>query len=134
MDTVKPLELPDGYTVDVEQVLAFPYGDLDDTWFYLGDLHWYKFVTCSLVGDATGGYHGIIQPHMDRYSNWCGGGVTFAGHEHPGHQGATWDVFSLDPLHISPSLLCGSKLYRSGHPDETCGDHGFIRVGRWVKA
>ncbi len=34
-----------------------------------------------------------------------------------------WTVESLDPLTISPSLLC-----------LTCGDHGFIRDGRWVPA
>ena len=34
-----------------------------------------------------------------------------------------WTVESLDPLTISPSLLC-----------RLCGDHGFIRGGRWVPA
>ncbi len=34
-----------------------------------------------------------------------------------------WDLVSLDPLTVSPSLLC-----------QTCGAHGFIRDGRWVKA
>lgn len=34
-----------------------------------------------------------------------------------------WQVESLDPLTISPSVLC-----------RTCGDHGFIRAGRWVSA
>jgi len=33
-----------------------------------------------------------------------------------------WDVQSWDPLTISPSVLC------------SCGDHGFIREGRWVRA
>lgn len=36
---------------------------------------------------------------------------------------ACWRVESWDPLTISPSLLC-----------LTCGDHGFIRAGRWVRA
>jgi hypothetical protein len=35
---------------------------------------------------------------------------------------ATWQVESWDPLTLSPSLLCG------------CGDHGFIRGGKWVRA
>lgn len=34
-----------------------------------------------------------------------------------------WTVESLDPLTISPSLLC-----------QLCGDHGFIRQGRWIPA
>lgn len=38
----------------------------------------------------------------------------------PGH--ATWTLQSLDPLTISPSVRCD------------CGDHGFIREGRWVRA
>jgi len=36
---------------------------------------------------------------------------------------ALWQVESWEPLTVSPSLLC---------PD--CGDHGFIREGRWVRA
>lgn len=34
-----------------------------------------------------------------------------------------WQVESWDPLTMSPSILC-----------RTCGDHGFIREGRWVPA
>lgn len=34
-----------------------------------------------------------------------------------------WDVLQLDPLTLSPSLLC-----------RHCGHHGFIREGRWVPA
>lgn len=33
-----------------------------------------------------------------------------------------WQVESWDPLTISPSVLC------------SCGDHGFVRGGRWVPA
>jgi hypothetical protein len=35
---------------------------------------------------------------------------------------ALWQVHSWEPLTISPSVLC------------SCGDHGFIRDGRWVPA
>ncbi len=34
-----------------------------------------------------------------------------------------WQVVSWDPLTLSPSLLC-----------MRCGDHGFIRGGKWVRA
>lgn len=34
-----------------------------------------------------------------------------------------WTVERLDPLTISPSLLC-----------RACGHHGFITAGRWVPA
>jgi len=33
-----------------------------------------------------------------------------------------WDMVSIEPLTLAPSILCG------------CGDHGFIRGGRWVPA
>ena len=33
-----------------------------------------------------------------------------------------WQVESWEPLTVSPSILC------------SCGDHGFIRGGKWVKA
>lgn len=33
-----------------------------------------------------------------------------------------WTVENWDPLTLSPSLLC------------SCGDHGFIRDGRWIPA
>lgn len=36
--------------------------------------------------------------------------------------GAVWQVQSWEPLTISPSVLC------------SCGDHGFIRNGRWEPA
>lgn len=34
-----------------------------------------------------------------------------------------WTVESWEPLALSPSLLCNG-----------CGDHGFIRSGRWSRA
>lgn len=35
---------------------------------------------------------------------------------------AVWNVESLDPLTISPSILCD------------CGDHGYIQNGKWIGA
>jgi hypothetical protein len=35
---------------------------------------------------------------------------------------AQWDLLSLDPFHVEPSLACH------------CGDHGFIRGGLWEVA
>ena len=59
----------------------------------------------------------------------CEGGVVFDtpttqavdAISHAGGR-ARWQVQSWDPLTISPSVLCD------------CGDHGFIREGRWVPA
>jgi hypothetical protein len=36
---------------------------------------------------------------------------------------AKHDLHADEPLHLEPSVLCGS-----------CGLHGFIREGRWVQA
>lgn len=57
----------------------------------------------------------------------CAGWIAFAGRAwaksfQPGAI-ATWEVLSEDPLTLSPSLLC-----------RACGDHGFIREGRWLRA
>jgi hypothetical protein len=35
----------------------------------------------------------------------------------------SWDLMQRDPLTIAPSLAC-----------RACGDHGFIRDGKWVRA
>ena len=35
---------------------------------------------------------------------------------------ARWTLVAYDPLTVAPSLLCA------------CGDHGFIRDGKWVPA
>ncbi|MDB5822149.1 MAG: hypothetical protein JWR21_853 [Herminiimonas sp.] len=36
---------------------------------------------------------------------------------------ATWKVEQTEPLTLSPSILC-----------RACGDHGFIRGGKWERA
>lgn len=53
----------------------------------------------------------------------CEGAITFDTPIARAHfSGPYWTVESWDPLTLSPSLLCH------------CGDHGFIRAGRWVPA
>lgn len=39
------------------------------------------------------------------------------------HKIDTWKVESEEPFTISPSVLC-----------RACGDHGFVRNGKWVRA
>jgi hypothetical protein len=55
---------------------------------------------------------------------WCEGGITFDGpvQRELHAQAPKWTVESWEPLTLSPSLLC------------SCGDHGFIREGRWQPA
>lgn len=68
---------------------------------------------------------GAIVHHLTSEGRQCGSGLTFAGpvQAEVGPVGPTWTVESWDPLTLSPSLLC-----------RACGDHGFIRGGRWVPA
>lgn len=55
-------------------------------------------------------------------SEWCMGSILLDVPAAEGLSGARWAVESMDPLSVSPSLLCD------------CGDHGFIRGGKWVPA
>ncbi|MCA1571927.1 MAG: hypothetical protein LC798_16775 [Chloroflexi bacterium] len=57
----------------------------------------------------------------------CGGGVYFVQTGSGGRQHPVWQVVSLDPLHLEPSILCTPE--KGG-----CGNHGWIRDGRWVQA
>jgi hypothetical protein len=68
---------------------------------------------------------GLILRHLKPSGEGCSSGLFFDLPEIRKHwpSGAKfWKVESWEPLTISPSVLC-----------LTCGDHGFIREGRWVK-
>jgi hypothetical protein len=68
--------------------------------------------------------YGLLIKHSTPDGSPCMGSVVFASETaeaiSPGK--ATWDVESWVPLTLSPSVLC------------SCGDHGWIRDGRWVLA
>jgi len=66
---------------------------------------------------------GINEWHLTPAGELCGGWVPFTGNRFSNGIGPTWEVISLDPLTLSPSLLC-----------RACQHHGFIREGRWVPA
>lgn len=70
---------------------------------------------------AEGVKAGILYEHPDGKGGRCWGGVSFKDVNPADPRG--WEVQSLDPLTISPSVLCMS-----------CQHHGFIRGGRWVPA
>jgi hypothetical protein len=80
--------------------------------------------------DDRGPIGGImIHEKADTPHGYCSGGITFdVPYLHPGHKvrggkpAPLWQVNSMEPLDLSPSLLCA------------CGDHGFVRAGRWVRA
>lgn len=102
----------------------------------LGDGHWLEFVCWAqdrsipsnaerFAGVPDVEKFGASVPHLKADGSLCGGFVTFAGdvqqRVHPG--APKWTVESREPLTLSPSLLC-----------RACGDHGFIRGGKWVRA
>lgn len=68
--------------------------------------------TCSHSDDWSGA---IVEFHDQEPS--CDGAISWC----PECSGNTWNLISLDPLHIEPSVAC------STHPHH----HGFIRQGRW---
>lgn len=67
---------------------------------------------------------GLHVDHLTPDGKPCAGGITFdseaARKLRVGRE--MWTLVSLDPLTVTPSLLCH------------CGDHGFITNGRWVPA
>jgi hypothetical protein len=74
-------------------------------------------------------HFGLILSH-DRPDGWRGvSAITFDGpvqHQLDPNR-PKWTVESLDPLTLSPSILCTTS--KGG-----CGLHGFIRDGKWVPA
>jgi len=99
----------------------------------LGAGHLLRFVHWAPDRDLNPQYDGL--PDVDRWGailahphpvtgNECEGSLTFDGPVQRQLEPARpkWQVESWEPLTISPSVLCA------------CGDHGFIRQGRWVTA
>lgn len=66
--------------------------------------------------------------HRTPEGSVCWGWITFSGRAWDRSFGGaviipTWTVERDEPLTLSPSILC-----------RTCGDHGFVRDGKWVRA
>lgn len=97
--------------------------------FTLGDLRWYPNLFPGEVeedDDQTYGIVGIIEAHKNPAGELCEGYVSFCKPLNPSALEAereTWEVQSLRPLTISPSIQCSS-----------CPAHGFIREDKWVGA
>lgn len=69
---------------------------------------------------------GIMEWHARPDGTKCGGAVLFVRSASEPDR-PIWQVVSLDPLHLEPSIHCD--------PEEGgCGTHGWIRDGRWVVA
>lgn len=111
---------------------------LDDPWWQLGqdgviDLgheHRLRFSQWSPDRELNPQYEGIPDVkyfgatvrHLTPEGKVCIGGITFDGEvQRRLNRGPFWTLVSLDPLTVTPSLLC-----------RLCGDHGFITNGQWV--
>lgn len=68
---------------------------------------------------------GCVIRHYKDDGTMCEGCVTFDGpvQRELVPQDHRWTVESWQPLSLYPSIVCGA-----------CGDHGWIREGKWVKA
>lgn len=93
----------------------------------LGSGHKLKFYTCKDGGDTRVGgtlLHpkGPIETGAYAGEEWCCGSVAFDIPQAASLTGPKWQLLNIDPLHIEPSVLCG------------CGDHGWIRDGKWISA
>lgn len=71
---------------------------------------------------------GIVEWHRKADGEWCRGWVPFRDSKwsalfqsNPDYQ--CWTVEQREPLTLSPSILC-----------RACGNHGFIRNGKWERA
>lgn len=98
---------------------------LDDT----GD-RWYSPITRR---PGSSEVIGIIFDHPSHAGTRCRG---FVGFDVPANDLTNlakdrprWKVESWDPLTLSPSIRC-----TAGPKGQECGEHGWIREGRWVKA
>lgn len=100
--------------------------------FDLGDDHWLEFNSWNPDRELNPHFahlpdvekFGATVGHLKPDGSPCCGAITFDGpvqRELVPERGR-WQVQSWEPLTVSPSLLC------------QCGDHGFIRGGKWIRA
>lgn len=81
------------------------------------------------VGEDEKTKIGFIETHPTPEGAGCHGQVVFDVPEAASVRSPKWQLLSLDPLHIEPSVLCGIAGKAI-----SCGHHGFVRDGRWVPA
>lgn len=67
----------------------------------------------------------ISHPDARDPEHRCEGSLVFdvPGSEHHAAPDDRWTVVSWEPLELAPSVLC-----------PVCGDHGYVRAGRWEAA
>ena len=94
----------------------------------LGDNHYLQFTSFNPDRDLNPHYKDF--PDIDRvgaiiYHNDCTSSIMFRSEVaiKVFKEKQLWDVVSMEPLTLSPSILC-----------TLCKDHGFIRDSKWIKA
>ena len=98
----------------------------------LGDGHWLDFTSWNPDRELNPQFAHL--PDVEKFGALvghfkpdgktpCMASITFDGEVQRQivRQWAMWNVKCWDPLHLEPSLKC------------SCGDHGFIRGGKWVR-
>lgn len=95
----------------------------------LGNNHSYSFYSWAPDRELNPQYEGIpdvskaglIINHLTSEGRQCSGAVLFEGEiqQKLFPERDKWKVENWNPLTLSPSILC------------SCGDHGYIREGRW---
>lgn len=92
-----------------------PHEDTDITWQDIGHEHYISYLYSYKNHDLT---VGVIVRHIKPDGKYCDGAARWRHYE--SETGVLWTLESENPLTISPSLLCH------------CGDHGFIKQGKWI--
>lgn len=77
--------------------------------------HAIQFHATSVTDTERGG---ALFIHRDKRNpeKWCIGGFQWRG-----ATGPNWTLVSMEPFHVEPSIHCF-----------TCGEHGWIRDGKWI--
>ena len=90
---------------------------------WLDENHAVEFTTASGDTEPYGCilWHRVPVKEMSATPGWCAGGVNWKAIREWTPR-TLWELVSLDPLHVEPSIRCG------------CGEHGWIRNGKWVQA
>jgi hypothetical protein len=98
-------------------------------WIDLGSDVWAKFYTCIHKEPEHSGalirFGGGPEDNdgFDR-DNICVGSIRWCAE----CKGPTWELHSIDPLHVEPSIQTNCRNPNHG------SRHGFIREGKWVEA
>lgn len=72
---------------------------------------------------SGGTEQGILESHPRPDTGERCFGAVFWDRSGATQPGPTWRLISREPLTLEPSILC-----------RLCGNHGFIREGKWVPA